>query len=241
MIGAFVNNMISRDNILDIKPRRDIYQFISKYPGLHASEITQRMNISRSALRHHLKYLMKLNLITYRFDRKNKRLYVCDQMGIKDQELLGILRQEVPFKIVIYLLFPGYCSKKELAKELKVYPSTIHFHLKKLLDLGVIRPMERKDGKLVSYHEDKKILGKKPVKREIFYMWNNQQMKEDIYRLLITHKKSLFDPSIIDSYYIMVKETDPKIQLKHIISFNAMVDNVLEGLERVGIYPYYPL
>ena len=155
--------MISKRNILDLKSRRDIYQFISKNPGLYISEISKRMNISRSALRHHLRYLLKLNLILTKVDKKDKRLYACDQIGVKDKELLSLLRQEVPFKIIMYLFLPGFCSKTELSKELNVHPSTIQFHLKKLLDMGVIKPIEVIDGKFVSYQRHKPVVFKKPI------------------------------------------------------------------------------
>jgi len=234
--------MISRENILEIKSRRDIYLYISKHPGLHINELSLKMNIPRSTLVYHLRCLMKLDVIHFKGEKKEKRFYVCGQMGIKDKELLGLLRQEIPFKIIMYFFYPGYCSEKELAEELKLHPSTIYFHLKKLLELGVIQHVEEKDGKLFSFHKEKLIVCKKPVKREIFYMWKSIQMKRDVYRLLITHKKSLLDPSIIDSYEIFVREI-PKVwlELKQVFSFNKTVDNILDVLEKTGLYPYYPL
>lgn len=236
--------MISKRNALDFKSRRDIYQFISENPGLHISEISLRMNISRSALRHHLRYLMKFNLINSKVDRKNKRLYVCDQVSIKDQELLGLLRQKVPFKIIMYLLFPGYCSKAELAKELEVYPSIIDFHIKKLLDMGVIIPAEVKDGKFISYHKHKPIIFTKPVGREKFYRWKNSEMVVDIYRLLITYKESMIYPSIIDTYTELIKKWDygrvhGDKKPKKYFSFNLTIDNIIETLEEIGHFPFH--
>lgn len=236
--------MISKRNILDLKLRRDIYQFISENPGLHISEISLRMNISRSALRHHLRYLMKFNLINSKVDRKNKRFYVYDQMSIKDQELLCLLRQKVPFKIIMYLLFPGYCSKAELAKELEVYPSIINFHIKKLLDIGVIEPVEVKDGKFISYHKHKPIIFIKPVGREKFYKWKNSEIVVDIYRLLITHKESMIDPNIIDTYNEFIKKWDyGRIHChkkpKKYFSFNSTIDNIIEIMEEIGHFPFH--
>jgi DNA-binding transcriptional ArsR family regulator len=197
------------------------------------------MNISRSTIRHHLRYLLKHNLVIIKADKKDKRLYANNQMGLRDKELIALLRKEIPFKIIMYFLYPGYCSRKELAKDLGVYKSTISFHLKKLLEAGVIRPIEVKDGKLISFQERKPVVVKKPVKREIFYMWNNQQMKRDVYRLIITHKQSMLDPSIIDSYYDLVKETDPRWNLKQIFGLNTIVDNIIECLEEIFPSPYY--
>jgi len=236
--------MISKRNILGLKQRRDIYQFISENPGLHINEISFRMNISRSALRHHLRYLIKFNLINSKIDRKNKRFYVCGQVGVKDQELLGLLRQEVPFKIIMYLLLPGYCSKAKLAKELEANPSTIDFHFKKLLDMGIIEPVEVKDGKFISHHKHKPIIFIKPVGREKIYKWKNSEIVVDIYRLLITHKESMIDPNIIDTYNELIKEWDyGRVQghkkPKKYFSFNSTIDNIINILEEIGHFPFH--
>ena len=37
--------MISKDKIMDIKTRRDIYQFISNNPGLHTYDLSKKMNM----------------------------------------------------------------------------------------------------------------------------------------------------------------------------------------------------
>ena len=236
--------MISKKNILDLKPRRDIYQFISDNPGLHITEINQRMNISRSALRHHLRYLIKFNLIKCKVERKNKRLYACNLLSTKDQELLGLLRQELPFKIIMYLLHLGYCSKTELAKDLEVYPSTIHFHIKKLLDMDIIEPVEVKDGKFVSYNKHKPVIFIKPVGREKIYKWKNSEIVVDIYKLLITHKKSMIDPNIIDTYIELTKKWDygrviGRKKPKRYLSFNSTIDNIIEIMEEIGHFPFH--
>ena len=230
--------MISKEKIMDIKTRREIYQYISKNPGLHTYELSKKLDMPRSTLRYHLKCLKKLNLIQLSAEKKDKRLYTSDQIGIRDKELLGLLRQKIPFRILMYLMFPGYCSKSELSRELGVFPSTIHFHLNKLLELGVIQPMVEKDGEFISYQDFKLIVCKKPVKREIFYMWKSVQMKKDVYRLLITFKKSFLDPSIINSYEIMCREPEKAKDLKKILSINGIVDNILEYIDEVCFMPY---
>ena len=230
---------MSKNKILDIKTRRDAYQYISKNPGLNTNELSQKMNIPRSTLVYHLRCLMKLNLIQLKVEKRDKRLYASDQIGVRDKELLSLLRQKIPFRIIMYLMFPGYCSINELAKDLGVKPSTIHFHLKKLLDIGVIQPMAAKNGEFLSYQDFKLIVCKKPVRREIFYMWMSIQMKKDVYRLLITHKKSLLDPKVIDSYKTFVRDAAKFKELKKVPSFNTMVDNVLKCADEIFPFPYH--
>ena len=234
--------MISNTNILSLKIRRDLYQFISRNPGLHISELSLRINMPRSTLRYHLKYLFKLNLIAVKVDRKNKRFYACNRMGTRNEELIGLLRQEIPFKIIMYLFFPGFCSKVELAKELKVHPSTIHFHIKKLLDMGIIKPIEVKDGKFISYERHKPIVFKKSVGREILYTWKNSETIRNVYELLITHKKSMLDPSIINAYVDYLKESNNMFnrkKLKRYFSLNSTIDNFFKIVEEMFHFPFH--
>ena len=234
--------MISKRNILNLKSRRDIYQFISENPGLHINEISKRINMPRSTLTHHLRYLRKLNLINVKADGSLKRFYICDRVGIKDQELLGLLRQRTTFKIIMYLFYPGVCSKAELAKDLKLHPSTVDPHIKKLLDTGIIRPAEVKDGGFVSHREHKPIIFKKPVGREIFYVLKDRETVVDIYRLLITHKESMIDASIIDTYNEFTEEWDRVCEGKRPkkrFGFNSTVDNFVDILEEIFHFPYH--
>jgi hypothetical protein len=157
-------------------------------------------------------------------------------MGVKDKELLSILRQKVPFIIIMHLFYPGFCSKTELAKDLGVYSTTIDFHLKKLLELGVIKPAEGKDGWLTGHLEHKPVVFKKSVGREIFYTWKDLEMAEDVYRLLMTHKKSMLDPKIIDTFNDIIEEWQHvrgnKKPKKH-LGFNSFIDNSIKILEEM--------
>jgi len=235
--------MINRDNILKLEIRQKIYDFIYKNPGLNIKEISMRMDITRSAIRHHLKYLIKSKLVNSNSDGKTNRFYACGQLGKKDKELLGILRQKVPFKIIMYLLYPGFCSRDELAKDINLRPSTIHYHIKKLLDLDVIKPIEVRDGKFIaSQYRNKPLIFKKPVGTEKFYMWKNPEILEDVCRLLINHKDSMADPSIIDAYKDIVEEWTQMWKYskpKKFFNGNSTIDNFIDMLDEIFPFPYH--
>jgi DNA-binding MarR family transcriptional regulator len=250
--------MISRRNILDLKSRRDLYQFISKNPGLHISELSKKTNIPRSTLMHHLKYLMKINLISDKADGGLKRFYTYHLVGTKDKELLGHLRKKVTFRIIMYLFFPGLCSNVELAKELKLRSSTIDYHIKKLLDAGIIKTVEGKDGKLfiagiirsaeekesrfVSQQKRKQFVLKKPIGREIFYNFKNRDIADNIYRLLITHKDGMLDSSVIDAYSNFVTEWYNLHEYKRpkkLLNFDSTIDNIINILEEIMHFPFH--
>jgi len=235
--------MISKKNILDLKPRRDVYQFISKNPGMSITDISKKMKISRSTLRHHLRHLIKSNLINEKVDRKNKRLFVSGLIGARDKELLKLLRQRIPFRIIMYLFCPGFCSITEIARDSKVSPRIIHFHIKKLIDMELIKPIEVKDGSFVTFHKAKPILSKKPVGREILYMWKDVEYAKEIYRLLITYQDSTFKPSVIDDYNDFDEGYNRLIGWnydKKNLCYDKVVDNIIKIVtEEICYFPFH--
>jgi len=236
-----ISLIVSKTNILNLKIRQEIYQLIKEKPGLNISKISSIINIPRSTLNYHLNYLKRLNLIDEKVDRKNKRYYASGKICKKDKDILCLLRQEIPFKITMYLLFPNFCSKTEIARELKIHPTTVQFHIKKLLDLDIIKPVEIKNGKFTAYESYKRTVYKKLKGREILYTWRDSEIKGDVFRVLISHKNSLSDPSIIDAYDEFCKEWNQMPEhkkAKEILSFNSAIDNILELLREIGLFPY---
>ena len=104
-------NMITKDDIFKLQTRRKIYDFINKYPGLHLREISRRSNIPLGSLRYYIKSLDKYGLIVIKTDHKFKRYYVNQTVGEKDKELLNILRQDIPLRVILMLLTPGIVTE----------------------------------------------------------------------------------------------------------------------------------
>ncbi len=233
--------MISKNNILDLEVRRNIYQVISKNPGLHFREISRKMNIPKTTLDYHINFLLKSNILSVKDDGNYKRFFISGKVGSKDKVILGFLRQEVPFKILISFLFPGFCSEMEISKDLKLAYSTVHFHITKLIENEIIRPAEGKDGRFISALDHKPYVIKQSVGREKFYTFKDQKTLEDIKRILITHKKNLLDPKLIYVYNEFNKEWDKVYEIKNFkkfFGFKKTIDNFMENLEDIFFFPY---
>lgn len=170
--------MLMKDNILKLEKRQEIYEYILKNPGLHLREISRNIDISFGGLRHHLNYLKKYELIKTKIDKRYKRYYASNTIGKKDKEILNLLRQETPCRIINLLLIPGpghifidlKTQEKELTKpsrymktyskqelidltrywdgpygeffHLQKHPTTINFHLNKLLEVDLIEKIK---------------------------------------------------------------------------------------------------
>ena len=60
------------------------------------------------------------------------------QIDSLDKKILSILRQEVPLKIVLYLIKNDNSKHKQILKNVDVSPSTLSYHLKKLVNSNII-------------------------------------------------------------------------------------------------------
>jgi predicted transcriptional regulator len=98
------------------------------------------------------------------------------KMGSKDKALMSILRQEIPRRILMHLIMHQGSTHKDLLTLFDISPSTLSFHIKKLIEMEMIR--QDKQGR-----ENK------------LYVTN----EEDVAKALISYKKSFLD-SVVDSF-----------------------------------------
>lgn len=130
--------MITKKDILELETRKEIFNLILKHPGLHLRELSRRIDLSLGGLRHHLKYLRKQEYVVTKSYRRYTRYYVSKEVGKTDKELLNLMRQDIPRKIVMLLLCPGPPELYgEISKEEQWNPSLrSYIHSKKdLADL----------------------------------------------------------------------------------------------------------
>ncbi len=146
-----------KDDVLELESRRDIFEHISKFPGCYMREVQKVLDMPTGQLEYHLNYMERKGLISGELTGNKKRYYVDDEVNYPDRKILGILRQDIPRKIILILLKGGECGFSEIANEFDVSKSTVSFHLKKMKDRGII--VSRKEGrrKIYSCKDDEKI------------------------------------------------------------------------------------
>jgi predicted transcriptional regulator len=127
-----------KEDTLALETRRTIYAIILKNPGLHEREIARKLKMSLSTLDYHLHYLEKREIVESKKDGRYTRYFASRKMGVQDKRILSLLRQKTPRNIVLFLLLHPRAMHKEICEELKKSPSTISFHIKKLIEAGVI-------------------------------------------------------------------------------------------------------
>lgn len=125
-------------DILELETRRKIHNLISKTPGLHLSKIAEILKMRISLVEYHLIYLEKNQIVNPIKESGYVRYYIKGKVGIEDKKILSILRQEIPLKIVLYILKREILQHKEILQYLNIAPSTLSYHLKKLLKYKII-------------------------------------------------------------------------------------------------------
>ncbi|MFQ6061451.1 MAG: winged helix-turn-helix transcriptional regulator [Thermoplasmata archaeon] len=132
-------------DLLELETRRRIFEFISKYPGVHLRELERSMGMSVPLLDYHLRVLVKGGLVSVLESERYKRYYPRSShiedvrtLSLKERKILALLRQKVPLSITLYLLRSGSARHGEISRELDIPSSTLSYHLKKLMKGGVV-------------------------------------------------------------------------------------------------------
>ena len=171
------------NDVLELETRRKIYDLVAKNPGLHLSKIAELLYMRISLAEYHLFYLEKNQLVVPVNESGYTRYYVKGEVGTEDKKVLGLLRQDVPLRIVLLLLKCASSQHKELLQNLDVAPSTLSYHLKKLVTCGIIS--------VQTYGEEKG------------YSMSNKEM---VTRLLIRYKPYNFIDSFKDIWVDLTVE-----------------------------------
>jgi len=215
--------MLLRDDILKLETRRELYQLILKNPGLHLREIKRRMNISLGSLQYHLKYLEKYDFINSKNDQKYIRYYAKEKIDRRDKEILNLLRQDIPLKIILLLLVPGpgkiYKDKETYKKSLK-NPEVWNYTYSKKELIGLTKYWRKSDCFHIKKHYttvgfhlqkllDVDLIEKVNVGKEIKYKLKDEDL---VVAFLIKYKDALSKDSIDTSLiwrrntYVMAAE-----------------------------------
>jgi predicted transcriptional regulator len=133
----------------ELDRRRIIYDCIAQHPGVNLSKIAELLQLSTQLVDYHLLYLEKHELITIEKEGGYKRCYAKGKIGLKDKRILSVLRQEIPLKIVMFLLKNPYSRHRDILRYLQTSSARFSYHLRKLVRNGIITESTR--GKKTGY------------------------------------------------------------------------------------------
>lgn len=158
---------LKKKKILDNFTRGKIYGYILANPGDHYNSIKKALNLSNGLFAYHLRVLEKEKFIKSKRDGTHKRFYPFTmKVPSKDNSL----RSSQIFIIDKIKEMPGI-SQKDIAALLGVSSATINYHIKELIDLGIIRA-ERGGMRLKYYYNSdiEEVENKARLKRRLEQM-----------------------------------------------------------------------
>ncbi len=148
-----------KEDNLALETRKKIYNLIESSPGLHKREIARELGMSLSTIDYHLHYMEKRKMVVAKSDGKYKRYFPKREleMNIWDRKILSMLRQEVPRKILMFLLLHPRAIHKEVCEYVGKAPSTVSFHMKKLIREGLVEEISLGKEKAYVVLNEKKV------------------------------------------------------------------------------------
>lgn len=172
--------MIDRDKALELPTRKKLYREVKHAPGIHFRELKRRTGLAIGSLQYHLDVLTNVHLIKMQKRGKFIRYFpVIGEHTESEKTTLALLREESVRKIILFLIQKKRATNRQLAKFLELAPSTVSFHMQKLLKSNLV-------GK------------KRTRKKTYFFLVNAEEAKH----LLTSYRKSFLD-ELVDSFVEM--------------------------------------
>lgn len=160
--------------VLELNTRKRVYNTVRNNAGCHFRELQRRSSLSVGSVRYHLDYLKKNGLIIEE-KQDNNTTYFPAEFKIENKRIMILLRQKSIRNILLFIVMNNQPNHEQIVKEVKLSPSTVSWHLKKLHQSGIINMKKEGRKTYFSLKADKK----------------------EIINLLITFQESFMD-TIVD-------------------------------------------
>jgi predicted transcriptional regulator len=142
--------------ILQLNSRKKIYKIVQGSAGSHFREILRRGGFPQGTLKYHLNFLTRHGLIIERKDGGKTR-YFSKDVEFENLDLLSLLRQKSVRNILLSLI-DGPKSHGKIVEVVGLSPSTVSWHLGKLLREEVVKKSGGKYGLIIDKREIIKLL-----------------------------------------------------------------------------------
>jgi len=139
--------MENPDEVLELETRKRIYDAIRKNPGVHLRELERITGYSVALVKYHIGQLEKNEMVSGMDEGGYRRYFPADKdlhLTMVQKRRLGVLRREIPLRIVLFLIRNPYSKHKDVSEGLSLAPSTVSFHMGKLMTEGIV--LEGLDG-----------------------------------------------------------------------------------------------
>ena len=129
--------------------QRRILEFINLHPGVHLRDICRALALAMGDVQYHVQRLERDGRIFSYRRGLYKFFYTANIFGERQRDVLSILSLERPREILLNIVEHPASTQETLAAATKVSQPTVSWHLKRLLELGIVA--RRQDGRVVTY------------------------------------------------------------------------------------------
>jgi len=130
---------IDDSELLEHPLRAQVFQVIQENPGIHASGLARQVGVGWGTITHHLEKLEKGQLVAVR--KVNNQKCFFEQGGKvsrQDMAIASAVKGDTAGTIAGYVTGHPMTSQKAMAASLGISPALVSFHVKKLVNLGVL-------------------------------------------------------------------------------------------------------
>lgn len=126
-----------------------ILEYIGENPGCHLRQIKRELSLAMGTMQYHLNLLEKQGKITSEKQNLHKYYFPIGLFEKNEKSILQILNQETAREILLSILEKKNPTQTDIANLMHLSSPSINWHIKRLLELGLI--VENKDGKFKRY------------------------------------------------------------------------------------------
>ncbi|MBA4718705.1 MAG: winged helix-turn-helix transcriptional regulator [Nitrosopumilus sp.] len=126
-----------------------ILEYISENPGCHLRQIKRELSLAMGTLQYHLNLLEKQGRVLSEKQNLHKYYFPIGLFEKNEKSILKILNQETAREILLSILEKKNPTQTDIANFMQLSSPSINWHIKRLMELGLI--VENKDGKFKRY------------------------------------------------------------------------------------------
>ncbi|HVM44481.1 MAG TPA: winged helix-turn-helix transcriptional regulator [Candidatus Thermoplasmatota archaeon] len=145
-LGWFLGaKFVNPTNVLENGARKQIFEYVQQHPGVHLRAAATALDLSTTNVLWHLRKLEDANLVTSKKFEGYKVFYPVEG-GVETKRRAiasSVLRNDNAFQILQYVSTNPSAHQREIARALGVNHGTIRWHLRKLEEAELIRPLKK--------------------------------------------------------------------------------------------------
>lgn len=126
-----------------------VLQYIQENPGCHLRQVKRELILAMGTIQYHLNLLEKQGKISSERHNLHKYYFPIGLFEQNQRDILKILNQETAREILLIILEKNNPTQTDIAGIIKISSASVNWHIKRLIELGLI--FEKKDGKFKRY------------------------------------------------------------------------------------------